>query len=98
MRAADYRSSRICFHVTGTAQSAASDRYQSPRRDFLSGDQGTGNPWSASIASLAPAFRNRNLTRFTEEHRDAMDEAGQIARLLELKPGMTVGDIGAGGG
>jgi hypothetical protein len=66
MRAADYRSSRICFHVTGTAQSAASDRYQSPRRDFLSGDQGTGNPWSASIASLAPAFRNRNLTRFCE--------------------------------
>src|SRR3974390_2848476 len=36
--------------------------------------------------------------RFTEEHRDALNEAGEIARRLELKPGMTVGDIGAGSG
>jgi SAM-dependent methyltransferase len=33
-----------------------------------------------------------------EERRDAFDEDGTIARLLELKPGMTVGDIGAGSG
>jgi len=37
-------------------------------------------------------------TRSTEEHRDSLNEAGEIARLLELKPGMTVGDIGAGSG
>jgi SAM-dependent methyltransferase len=36
--------------------------------------------------------------RSVEEHRDALNEAGQIARLLELEPGMTVGDIGAGSG
>src|SRR6516164_6022866 len=36
--------------------------------------------------------------RSAEEHRDALNETGQIARLLELKPGMTVGDIGAGSG
>ena len=36
--------------------------------------------------------------RSAEERRDALNEAGQIARLLELKPGMTVGDIGAGSG
>ena len=37
-------------------------------------------------------------SRSDEEHRDALNEAGEIARLLELKPGTTVGDIGAGSG
>ena len=37
-------------------------------------------------------------SRSTEEHRDSLNEAGEIARLLELKPDMTVGDIGAGSG
>src|SRR5258708_19635818 len=37
-------------------------------------------------------------SRSAEEQRDSLNEAGEIARLLELKPGMTVGDIGAGGG
>jgi SAM-dependent methyltransferase len=37
-------------------------------------------------------------SRSAEEHRDALNEAGEVARLLELKPGMTVGDIGAGSG
>jgi SAM-dependent methyltransferase len=37
-------------------------------------------------------------TRSNEEHRDSLNEAGEIARLLELKSGMTVGDIGAGSG
>jgi SAM-dependent methyltransferase len=36
--------------------------------------------------------------RSTELHRDSLNEAGEIARLLEIKPGMTVGDIGAGSG
>jgi len=39
-----------------------------------------------------------SLSRSAEEHRDFLDEAGEVARLLELKPGMTVGDIGAGSG
>lgn len=37
-------------------------------------------------------------TRSNEAHRDSLNEAGEIARLLELKSGMTVGDIGAGSG
>jgi SAM-dependent methyltransferase len=37
-------------------------------------------------------------SRSDEEQRDALNEAGEIARLLELKPGTTIGDIGAGSG
>jgi predicted methyltransferase len=37
-------------------------------------------------------------TRTGEEHRDALDEDGEIAHRLDLKPGMSVGDIGAGSG
>jgi predicted methyltransferase len=36
--------------------------------------------------------------RSAEDRRDALDEDGQIARLLDVKPGMTVADIGAGSG
>jgi predicted methyltransferase len=36
--------------------------------------------------------------RSGEERRDFLNESGAIARILELKPGMTVGDIGAGSG
>lgn len=45
-----------------------------------------------------PVARIVSPRRSAEERRDALNEAGQIARLLELKPGMTVGDIGAGEG
>ncbi|MGQ0685659.1 class I SAM-dependent methyltransferase [Bradyrhizobium sp.] len=37
-------------------------------------------------------------SRSAEQHRDSFNEAGEIARILELKPGMTVGDVGAGSG
>ena len=37
-------------------------------------------------------------SRSGEQHRDSLNEAGEIARLLELRPGMTIGDIGAGSG
>ncbi|MCP3461268.1 class I SAM-dependent methyltransferase [Bradyrhizobium sp. CCGUVB23] len=39
-----------------------------------------------------------SLSRSAEEHRDSLNEAGEVALLLGLKPGMTVGDIGAGSG
>ncbi|WP_088346345.1 MULTISPECIES: methyltransferase domain-containing protein [Rhodomicrobium] len=34
----------------------------------------------------------------SEEERDGFDEPGQLARLLGMRPGMTVADIGAGSG
>jgi SAM-dependent methyltransferase len=37
-------------------------------------------------------------SRSAEDRRDALDEDGEIARLLDIKPGMTVTDIGAGSG
>src|SRR5215471_14255679 len=33
-----------------------------------------------------------------EQTRDAADEPGQLVRLLGIKPGMTIADIGAGSG
>ncbi|WP_027550642.1 class I SAM-dependent methyltransferase [Bradyrhizobium sp. Cp5.3] len=39
-----------------------------------------------------------SLSRSADEHRDSLNEVGEVARLLELKPGMTIGDIGAGSG
>ncbi|MCK1479426.1 methyltransferase domain-containing protein [Bradyrhizobium sp. 197] len=45
-----------------------------------------------------PVARIVSPRRSAEELRDALNEAGQIVGRLELKPGMTVGDIGAGSG
>ncbi|MCP3407338.1 methyltransferase domain-containing protein [Bradyrhizobium sp. CCGB01] len=55
-----------------------------PAKDFL--------PTRRPVAPIA------GLSRSAWEHRDVLDEVGEVARLLELKPGMTVGDIGAGSG
>lgn len=45
-----------------------------------------------------PVAAIANLSRSTQDHRDFLNEADEVARLLELKPGMTIGDIGAGSG
>jgi SAM-dependent methyltransferase len=59
-------------------------------------------PPGAPAASFPPPERPVaeivSPSRSTEQQRDALDESGQLARLLGIKPGMTVGDIGAGSG
>lgn len=55
-----------------------------PAKDFL--------PTRRPVAPIA------SPSRAAEEHRDFLNEVGEVARLLELKPGMTVGDIGASSG
>jgi len=57
-----------------------------------------GAPAEAFPPPQRPVAQIVSPSRSTEEHRDALDESGQIARLLGLKAGMTVGDIGAGSG
>ncbi len=57
-----------------------------------------GMPAKAFPSPRRPVADIVSPSRSGEEHRDSLNEAGEIARLLELKPGMTVGDIGAGSG
>lgn len=49
-------------------------------------------------APLRPIAPIVSPSRSAEDRRDTLDENGEIARLLEIEPGMTVADIGAGTG
>ncbi len=57
-----------------------------------------GVPANAFPSPQRPVAPIVSPRRSSEEHRDALNESGEIAKILELKPGMTVGDIGAGNG
>lgn len=57
-----------------------------------------GVPASAFPPPQRPVAPIVSPSRTNEERRDALNENGQIVKILELKPGMTVGDIGAGSG
>jgi SAM-dependent methyltransferase len=58
-----------------------------------------GAPAKVFFASpQRPVAQIVSPSRSAEERRDSLNESGEIARRLELKSGMTVGDIGAGSG
>src|SRR5262245_28833307 len=57
-----------------------------------------GAPAQAFPGPERPVADIVSPTRSNVKKRDANDESGQLARLMGLKPGMTVGDIGAGNG
>jgi SAM-dependent methyltransferase len=61
-------------------------------------------PASAGVPAKAfplfgrPVAEIVSPSRSTEASRDINEEAQQLARLMQLRPGMVVGDIGAGAG
>jgi SAM-dependent methyltransferase len=57
-----------------------------------------GAPARAFPAPGRPVADIVSAARAHEAKRNANDETGQLVRLMGLKPGMTVGDIGAGNG
>jgi SAM-dependent methyltransferase len=57
-----------------------------------------GAPAAAFPSPQRPVAQIVSPSRSTEDHRDALQESGEIAALLGIKAGMTVGDIGAGSG
>jgi SAM-dependent methyltransferase len=59
---------------------------------------GPGAPASAFPAPSRPVAEIVSPIWADEKSRDAIDEAGQLASRLGVRPGMTVADIGAGSG
>lgn len=57
-----------------------------------------GAPATEFPAPQRPVAPIVSPSRSGEEHRDFLKEDGEIVRVLGLKPGMTVGDVGAGSG
>jgi predicted methyltransferase len=57
-----------------------------------------GAPAGAFPSPRRPVASIVSPRRSSEEHRDALNENAEIVRILDIKPGMTVGDIGAGSG
>jgi SAM-dependent methyltransferase len=57
-----------------------------------------GKPPSAFPKADRPVAAIVSPIWHTEQERDAADETGQLVRLIGIKPGMTIADIGAGSG
>jgi predicted methyltransferase len=63
--------------------------------DYLAPPNVPANEFPAPRRPVAPIV---SPSRSAEDRRDALNENGEIARLLAIKPGMTIADIGAGSG
>jgi SAM-dependent methyltransferase len=90
-------SRRSLWLVVVTAAAALAPAISAAQRDigYLAPP---ASPASAFPRPERPVAAIVSPRRSTEAKRDANNEVGQLARLLALKPGMTVGDIGAGAG
>ena len=80
----------VALIVVGFSPIASSQGARPPAR--------AGAPARAFPAPDRPIAKIVSPIWATEDERDAVNESGQIIRLLGLKPGMSVADIGAGSG
>jgi len=76
--------------LVSTASSAQEAEIRSPASK--------GVPAKAFPLFGRPVAEIVSPSRSTEATRDANEEAQQLARLMRLRPGMVVGDVGAGSG
>src|SRR5215831_9768906 len=93
----------IAFAGILTSATAASALAQSVVQQEVSDQQITylaspGAPASAFPKPNRPVADIISPIWHDEQTRDAADEPGQLVRLLGIKPGMTIADIGAGSG
>ena len=93
----------IAFAGILTSATAASALAQSVVQQEVSDQQITylaspGAPASAFPKPSRPVADIISPIWHDEQTRDAADEPGQLVRLLGIKPGMTIADIGAGSG
>jgi predicted methyltransferase len=79
----------IALYVTGVNQTGAADP------SFLGP---AGVPATAFPKPDRPVAEIVAPLWYSEKERDAADEPGQLVRLLSIKTGMTIADIGAGSG
>lgn len=87
-----------CFLIlalTAFVQLAAASSAQEAEIRYLAP---AGAPAKAFRRFERPVAEIVSPRRSTEATRDANEEAQQLARLMGLKPGMVVGDVGAGAG
>jgi SAM-dependent methyltransferase len=87
-----------CFLIlalTAFVQLAAASSAQEAEIRYLAP---AGAPAKAFPRFERPVAEIVSPRRSTEATRDANEEAQQLARLMGLRPGMVVGDVGAGAG
>lgn len=78
----------IALFLIGVGQTCAADSFLGPAGAPATQFPKPDRPVAEIVAPLW----------HSEEERDGFDEPGQLVRLLSIRPGMTIADIGAGSG
>jgi SAM-dependent methyltransferase len=89
------RASVVCVLAASALLLAVGNSASSQEIRYLGA---AGVPAKAFPQAQRPVADIVSPSRSTDKQRDAADEAGQLAKLMDLRAGMVVGDIGAGSG